>query len=71
MNQAVLLCFTSQDLLDIQQCILDQDSEGALEFLARVVVPQVENAGGPRRPTDRRKADGKLPGQRRDHLSKT
>lgn len=69
MNRGVLLSFTAQDLLDIQQCILDDDSEGALEFLTKVVVPQIEKASGRRPSTDRQETNGQLLGQRGDNVS--
>ena len=69
MNERVLVCFQERHVGEIQHLIIDEDAEGALEFLRSVVLPQL---GENRRQTlgTRRKerGDGKLPGQRRDNL---
>ncbi len=42
MGERILLCLEEQHLVEIQRLLLDEDEEGALNFLASVVWPKIE-----------------------------
>jgi hypothetical protein len=70
MNQAVLLCLRESQIIEIQRLVMDDDEEGALAFLASVVMPQIEAVErGQKTPEEVGQASGELSGQRRDHVS--
>ena len=64
MNQRLLLCLEERQLIELQQLVIDEDREGALNFLTSVVWPKLEAAmrQSLQNETDKGKHSGDLPG---------
>ena len=64
MNQRLLLCLEERQLIELQQLVIDEDQEGALNFLTSVVWPKLEAAmrQSLQNEIDKGKHSGDLPG---------
>ena len=64
MNQRLLLCLEERQLIELQQLVIDEDREGALNFLTSVVWPKLEAAmrQSLQNEIDKGKHSGDLPG---------
>jgi len=63
-NQRLLLCLEERQLIELQQLVIDEDREGALNFLTSVVWPKLEAAmrQSLQNEIDKGKHSGDLPG---------